>query len=112
MALSKLNVRKTTDLMAELQGHAARAVTAGPGHLVESLTEVLRLPLSRLIRWYWDSSMSPSVAGVSVHLHRDTDGISRQDPSTCTPSPRHCARSWPPAGDRTASREETAGIEI
>ena len=39
------------------------------GHLVESLTEVLRLPLSRLIRWYWDSSMSPSVAGVSVHLY-------------------------------------------
>ena len=105
MALSKLNVRKTTDLMAELQGHAAR----DSRHLVESLTEVLRLPLSRLIRWYWDSSMSPSVAGVSVHLHRDTDGSSRQDPSTCTPSPRRCARSWPPAGDRTASREETGG---
>ena len=67
MALSKLNVRKTTDLMAELQGHAAR-VPVLAGHLVESLTEVLRLPLSRLIRWYWDSSMSPSVAGVSVHL--------------------------------------------
>ena len=48
---------------------------------MESLTEVLRLPLSRLIRWYWDSSMSPSVAGFSVHLHRDTDGSSRQDPS-------------------------------
>ena len=111
MALSKLNVRKTTDLMAELiRGHAAHAVTTG--HLVESLTEVLRLPLSRLIRWYWDSSMSPSVAGVSVHLCRDTDGSSRQGPSTCTPSPRRCAQSWPPAGDRTASREGTAGIEI
>ena len=92
MALSKLNVRKTTDLMAELQGHAARAVTAG--HLVESLTEVLRLPLSRLIRWYWDSSMSPSVAGVSVHLYRDTDGISRQGP----PPVHHLLAAVPEAG--------------
>ena len=92
MALSKLNVRKTTDLMAELQGHAARAETAG--HLVESLTEVLRLPLSRLIRWYWDSSMSPSVAGVSVHLHRDTDGISRQGP----PPVHHLLAAVPEAG--------------
>ena len=96
MALSKLNVRKTTDLMAELQGHAARAVTAGPGHLVESLTEVLRLPLSRLIRWYWDSSMSPSVAGVSVHLHRDTDGSSRQDP--LPPPVHHLLAAVPEAG--------------
>ena len=94
MALSKLNVRKTTDLMAELQGHAARAVTAGPGHLVESLTEVLRLPLSRLIRWYWDSSMSPSVAGVSVHLYRDTGGISRQGP----PPVHHLLAAVPEAG--------------
>ena len=90
MALSKLNVRKTTDLMAELQG-----VHVTAGHLVESLTEVLRLPLSRLIRWYWDSSMSPSVAGVSVHLHRDTDGSSRQ---ARRPPVHHLLAAVPEAG--------------
>ena len=96
MALSKLNVRKTTDLMAELQGHAARDSC----HLVESLTEVLRLPLSRLIRWYWDSSMSPSVAGVSVHLYRDTDGSSRQGP----PPVHHLLAAVPEAGHPQGTR--------